>query len=89
MTTAARFIVEGRMQGVHCRAWPRARATAPELRGHALNCSEGAVDVVAAGPAAALDAVVTGLREGPPAARVEAVSRKPRHAPVAGGGVIG
>ena len=71
------------------RLAPRTGDGAGVARACALNCIEGAVDVVAAGPAAALDAVVTGLREGPPAARVEAVSRKPRHAPVARGFVIG
>lgn len=87
--TAARFIVEGRVQGVHYRASARAQAVALGLRGHALNRGDGTVEVVAAGPADALDALAAWLREGPPAARVEAVSREPWHAPVAEGFVIG
>ena len=89
MTAAARFIVEGRVQGVFYRASTRERALALGLAGSALNRADGSVEVIAAGPADALDALAAWLREGPPAARVEAVHRVPWHGPVAAGFVTG
>ena len=73
---SARFIVSGRVQGVFYRASTREQALRLGLAGHAKNRSDGAVDVVACGPADALDALECWLRQGPPAARVEAVSRE-------------
>lgn len=72
---AARFVVEGRVQGVGFRAWTRRRALQLGLRGHALNLPDGRVEVVAAGTTAALDALHDALRAGPPLARVDAILR--------------
>ena len=73
---SARFIVSGRVQGVCYRASTREQAVLLGLAGHAKNRSDGCVEVVACGPAEALDALERWLRQGPPAARVEAVSRE-------------
>ncbi|AAM35827.1 acylphosphatase [Xanthomonas citri pv. citri] len=54
---AARFVVSGVVQGVYYRACTRQRAVALGLVGHARNQADGSVDVVAAGSAAALDAL--------------------------------
>ena len=86
---AARFLVSGRVQRVHFRAATRERALALGLDGQALNLADGRVEVVAAGEAAALEALAEWLQHGPPAARVEQVLREPWLAPVAAGFAIG
>ncbi|MCK6371529.1 MAG: acylphosphatase, partial [Gammaproteobacteria bacterium] len=43
------------------------------LQGHAINLPDGRVEVLAAGPAAAVAALERWLHRGPPAARVESV----------------
>ncbi|BFI96855.1 MAG: acylphosphatase [Rhodanobacter sp.] len=72
---AARFLVSGRVQGVCFRASTREQATAMGIAGHAVNLPDGRVEVLAIGAAAALDALERWLRQGPPAARVDAVER--------------
>ncbi|OAX61992.1 acylphosphatase [Xanthomonas graminis] len=86
---AARFLVAGRVQGVYFRASTRERALALGLDGRARNLADGRVEVVAAGEAAALEALAEWLQHGPPAARVEQVLRVPWPAPVAAGFAIG
>ncbi|GAB3731499.1 acylphosphatase [Luteimonas pelagia] len=76
MDAGARFLVSGRVQGVFFRASTRERAQALGLRGRALNLPDGRVEVVAAGDAAALDALAAWLAEGPPSARVDSVTRE-------------
>lgn len=72
---AARFLVEGRVQGVGFRAWTRRRALELGLRGHARNLPDGRVEVLAAGTPAALDELGDALHVGPALARVTAVAR--------------
>lgn len=72
-----RFLVSGRVQGVFFRASTRTQALRLGLTGHARNLPDGAVEVVASGEPAALDALADWLRQGPPAARVQAVTREP------------
>lgn len=57
---AARFVVSGVVQGVWYRASTRERAVALGLVGHARNQTDGSVEVVAAGSAAALGALEHG-----------------------------
>ncbi|MEJ8568984.1 acylphosphatase [Elongatibacter sediminis] len=68
-----RFRVTGRVQGVWFRASTRREAERLGLSGRAVNLADGSVEVVAAGPQAALDALAAWLRRGPPMARVESV----------------
>jgi acylphosphatase len=72
----ARFIVGGRVQGVFYRASTREQALRLGVSGHAKNRPDGSVEVLASGAADALDALERWLQQGPPAARVEAVSRE-------------
>jgi acylphosphatase len=72
---AARFLVSGLVQGVFFRASTQARARELGLAGHARNLADGRVEVVAQGDADALDALGRWLLEGPPSARVDAVTR--------------
>jgi acylphosphatase len=65
--------ITGRVQGVSYRAWTQEAARARGLSGWVRNCADGAVEAVFAGPSEAVDAMLAEYREGPPAARVEAV----------------
>lgn len=73
---AARFFVSGRVQGVAFRAYTRAQANALDLRGHARNLSDGRVEVLAVGDAAAIERLAEWLQHGPPHARVDEVVRE-------------
>jgi len=73
---AARFIVSGRVQGVFYRASARARALELGVAGRAENRPDGSVEVLAYGPAPALDELERWLHKGPPASRVDAVNRE-------------
>lgn len=66
-------IVRGRVQGVFYRASARREASARGLTGWVRNLPDGSVELVAEGPAPAVEAFLAWCREGPPAARVEAV----------------
>lgn len=74
--TAARFLVEGRVQGVFFRASTRNEAKRLGISGQAKNLGDGRVEVLAVGGAAALEELAAWLRHGPPAARVENVIRE-------------
>jgi acylphosphatase len=66
-----RITVRGRVQGVGFRAFVARGARRLALAGWARNCDDGAVEIVAAGPRDALDALVEMARRGPPLARVD------------------
>jgi len=68
---ARRFVVRGRVQAVGFRLWTRRVAIELGLAGWVRNLPDGrSVEVFAQGPAPAIDALRTGLREGPPGAVV-------------------
>jgi acylphosphatase len=73
--SAARFFVSGLVQGVAFRAYTREQARSLGLRGYARNRDDGRVEVVAAGDAAAIDALAAWLQRGSPWARVDTVVR--------------
>ncbi|WP_266169319.1 acylphosphatase [Dyella subtropica] len=73
---AARFLVGGRVQGVFYRASAREQALMLGLSGHARNLPDGRVEVLACGSEPAIDALERWLWEGPPAARVDEVTRE-------------
>jgi acylphosphatase len=72
---AARFFVEGRVQGVFFRASAREQANALGLRGYARNLPDGRVEVLAVGDVQAVERLSEWLKHGPPHARVERVER--------------
>jgi acylphosphatase len=72
----ARFLVSGRVQGVFYRASTRNEAVRLGLAGSARNLDDGRVEVIASGPDEALSALERWLRQGPPSARVDNVSRE-------------
>lgn len=66
--------VTGRVHGVGFRYFVLREATALELTGWVANDADGSLHCVAEGPRMRLDALLELLREGPPAAIVDAVS---------------
>lgn len=72
--TRLEALVQGRVQGVFFRDFTRRHARRLGLVGRVRNLSGGStVEVVAEGPRAALEELLTRLREGPPGAVVVGV----------------
>ncbi|MGQ9365578.1 acylphosphatase [Azospirillum sp. ST 5-10] len=74
---AVRAHIGGRVQGVWYRGWTVRRATQLGLRGWVRNRADGSVEALFAGPPAAVDRMLAECRDGPPAARVDAVTVEP------------
>jgi acylphosphatase len=72
---AIRLVVEGRVQGVGYRWWAQGRALSLGLRGWVRNRRDGSVELLAIGPADAVEQFAAACREGPPAAQVKSVTR--------------
>jgi acylphosphatase len=72
---AVRLIIRGRVQGVGFRWWARAEARRLDLRGWVRNREDGTVELAAAGPPAAIEALIEACRRGPEAAQVRSVDR--------------
>ncbi|HET7379278.1 MAG TPA: acylphosphatase [Gaiellales bacterium] len=72
---AVRYIVSGRVQGVGFRWFVMREAARLDLAGYVRNLPDGTVEVVAQGAVAALVSLESGLRHGPPAARVDSVDK--------------
>jgi acylphosphatase len=72
---AARLIIRGRVQGVGYRFWACAEARRLQLGGWVRNRADGAVEVLAAGPAAAVEQLAQACRRGPAHAEVTSVER--------------
>ncbi len=70
---ARRVRVHGQVQGVWFRDWTVERALALGLDGWVRNRRDGTVEIVARGPAEAIEALVAACHEGPPAASVALV----------------
>jgi len=70
MSTARRFTIKGRVQGVFFRDSTRRVAESLGVTGHAINLCDGDVEVFACGDQGALDDLESWLRQGPPMASV-------------------
>jgi acylphosphatase len=68
-----RFLVTGKVQGVFFRQSARLEAKRLNIRGLARNLPDGAVEVLAQGSAAAVQAMHQWLKRGPVQARVDDV----------------
>lgn len=68
-----RWIVSGRVQGVGFRWFVLRRAEPLGVHGWVRNLSDGRVEIVAAGPAAAISALDAAVRSGPRFGRVDGV----------------
>ncbi|HJV03284.1 MAG TPA: acylphosphatase [Burkholderiaceae bacterium] len=67
---AKRLMIEGRVQGVGYRAAFARQAELLGLDGWVRNCRDGSVEACVHGEEAAMEAVITWARSGPPSARV-------------------
>lgn len=85
----ARFLIEGRVQGVFFRASTREQARRLGLAGIARNLADGRVEVIAAGEAEAIETLAGWLHHGPPQARVDRVERLAWTGPVPPGFEVG
>ncbi len=68
-----KFVVKGRVQGVFFRASTKEQAAARDITGHAVNLSDGSVEVVACGESDKLHELERWLWQGPLAADVTSV----------------
>lgn len=68
-----KLTVHGRVQGVGYRYHTRQQALRLGLVGYVQNQTDGTVEIVAEGDAAAIQQLVSWTQQGPPAARVERV----------------
>jgi acylphosphatase len=77
MERAVRVRVTGRVQGVFYRGWTRETALRLGLRGWVRNEPDGSVAALLAGPADAIDEMLTAMAAGPPHALVAALATEP------------
>jgi acylphosphatase len=68
--TTKRFVISGRVQGVSFRAYTKFEAQKLGLTGWVRNLSNGDVEVLACGDAAAVDRLHEWLHRGPPLGKV-------------------
>lgn len=66
--------IEGRVQGVYYRAWTDQTARALGLDGWVRNSDDGSVEAVFSGPAAQVEDMLRRCADGPPDAKVTAVT---------------
>ena len=76
MPAARRFTIKGRVQGVFFRDSTRRIAESLGITGHAINLSDGNVEVLACGEPAALNELAAWLENGPPMAVVTEVTEQ-------------
>ena len=69
-----RVVIEGRVQGVWFRGWTEDEARARGLSGWVRNRSDGSVEALFSGAQAAVREMIALVRQGPPMARVAAVT---------------
>ncbi len=74
MAETRRWLISGRVQGVFFRESTRRQAEPLGLAGHAINLSDGRVEVLARGDEQAVEQLERWLHQGPPAARVDQVT---------------
>ena len=73
MRIARRYIVSGRVQSVGFRYFTEALATREAIHGWVRNAGDGRVEISAEAEAPSIDRFETGIRQGPPGARVDHV----------------
>ena len=74
MTSARRFLISGRVQGVFFRESTRRMAETLGLTGYANNLSDGSVEVLACGEGEAIQRLEDWLHDGPPMSKVDRVT---------------
>ena len=69
--------IHGEVQGVFYRGWSAESARALGLRGWVRNRTDGTVEMLVEGEAAAVDTFIARCRQGPPSARVDRIDEEP------------
>jgi acylphosphatase len=72
---AVRLTIRGRVQGVGYRWWAARVARRLGLNGWVRNRLDGSVELLAAGPEAAIESLIEACREGPDEAMVSAIEQ--------------
>jgi acylphosphatase len=72
---AVRLIIRGRVQGVGYRWWAQAEARRLGLGGWVRNRRDGTVELLAVGPAAAVEQLLDACRHGPSSSEVTTLER--------------
>lgn len=78
---AVHVVIEGRVQGVWFRGWMKQEARTLNLRGWVRNRFDGSVEAVIAGMEADVDEMLELCWQGPPVAKVLAVTATPAEDP--------
>ena len=78
---AVRILVTGRVQGVFFRKSTLDQALRLGLKGYVMNLPDGRVLVEAGGEPAAIEALISWCRQGPPGARVQNIQVDETEAP--------
>lgn len=73
--------IQGRVQGVHYRAWTQEQATRLGLRGWVRNEPDGSVTALIGGETTAVERMIALCREGPQDARVDLVETREARPP--------
>jgi acylphosphatase len=75
--TARRYIIQGRVQGVGYRYFAKAAAEKRGLTGYARNLGDGSVEVLAIGPPAQVEDLLSDLQRGPRLSEVRGIDHQP------------
>jgi acylphosphatase len=78
---SVRILVTGRVQGVFFRKSTLDQALRLGLKGYVMNLPDGRVLVEAVGEPAAIEALISWCRQGPPGARVQNIQVDETEAP--------
>lgn len=73
MRNVLRVLISGRVQGVGFRAWAVTKATNLGLQGWVRNVKDGSVEAVFSGEHEVIQQMIESCKDGPEAARVEAI----------------
>lgn len=88
MKQCRRFLISGRVQGVFFRVSTRREAETLGLSGHAVNLSDGRVEVLAYGDGEAIEALHAWLKHGPRLARVDRIEEQVADGPLPAVGFV-
>ena len=73
--------IDGRVQGVWYRAWTKEEATKRNVAGWVRNRKDGSVEILISGAPSDVQEMLKAFHDGPPAARVDAVTAETAPAP--------
>lgn len=74
--SAKHLVITGRVQGVGFRDWMMRLARSLGVSGWVRNCTDGTVEALVAGEAAAVEELLRACRRGPPLAQVTRIAEQ-------------